>query len=84
MTYGLQRCKLELTPHNATFYLFVRIPPGTNSLDFTSQLLDKAGLVVTPGVGFGEQGVGFIRMALTGPDQRMHEAVLRLTRFFES
>ena len=44
------------------------------------QLLDRAGIVTTPGSGFGKSGQGYIRMALTVPNERLMEAVGRMER----
>ena len=46
--------------------------------DFTARLLDEAGIVTTPGNGFGEPGEGFIRLTLCSPADRLKEAVERL------
>ncbi len=53
------------------------IPDGSPSLEFSLKLLD-AGIVATPGIGFGEYGEGYIRFALTVPVSTIKEAVRRL------
>ncbi len=51
---------------DSTFYVWVKIPSGfKSSLDFSKYLLTKKRIIVTPGVGFGKSGEGFIRFALT-------------------
>jgi LL-diaminopimelate aminotransferase len=77
---GLRAMGLEVTPPKATFYLWVKVPPGHNSASFASLLLDEAGVVVTPGSGFGAAGEGYVRLALTVPESRLEEAVERLQR----
>jgi LL-diaminopimelate aminotransferase len=77
---GLRRMGLEVSPPRATFYFFVRIPAGVRSMDFAARLLGEAGVVVTPGVGFGEGGEGFVRFALSVSTPRIREAVDRLAR----
>jgi LL-diaminopimelate aminotransferase len=62
----------------ATFYLWMEVPDG-NSMAFAEKLLE-AGVVVTPGVGFGEHGEGFVRFALTQPVARIEEALERMER----
>ena len=42
--------------------------------------LDEADIVVTPGIGFGQAGEGYVRMSLTLPTERIHEAVSRLAK----
>jgi LL-diaminopimelate aminotransferase len=78
MVRGLRSIGLEVTPPRATFYLWVKVPPSHSSVSFASLLLDKAGVVLTPGSGFGEAGEGYVRLALTVPEARLEEAVKRL------
>jgi LL-diaminopimelate aminotransferase len=77
---GLKRMGLEVEKPKATFYLWVRVPRGYTSSDFTGHLLTKAGIVTTPGNGFGSQGEGYIRFALTVGKERLFEAVERVSR----
>ncbi len=77
---GLRSIGWHVQPPKATFYIWLEVPKKTNSIDFSRLLLDKADIVVTPGVGFGKYGEGYIRMALTVPKERMEEAVQRLKR----
>ncbi len=62
----------------STFYVWAPVPPGYDSMEFSTYLLKEAGIVCTPGVGFGNYGEGFVRMSLTAPDQRLVEATARL------
>ena len=75
---GLREAGLSVEPPRATFYLWIRVPEGYTSKEFASHLLGNAGIVVTPGVGFGEHGEGFIRMAMTVGRDRLIEAVERI------
>jgi LL-diaminopimelate aminotransferase len=75
---GLKDVGLELDPPQATFYLWTRVPKGYTSSEFTALLLEKAGIMTTPGNGFGEAGEGYIRMALTVGIERIKEAVERM------
>ncbi|MBW1971871.1 MAG: LL-diaminopimelate aminotransferase [Deltaproteobacteria bacterium] len=70
---------LDFEPCNATFYLWVQVPKGYSSTSFTSYLLEKAGIVVTPGSGLGEGGEGYIRISLTADKKRIEEAGKRLS-----
>jgi alanine-synthesizing transaminase len=54
------------------------------SLEFSSLLIEKADLAVAPGVGFGEYGEGFLRLALVENEQRIRQAARNLRRFFDS
>ena len=75
---ALKKAGWDVSPPKATFYLWVKVPDGSDSAEFASMLLTKLGLVVTPGIGFGELGEGYIRMSLTAPDERIDEAARRL------
>lgn len=77
---GLRTIGLHVPAPRATFYVFARVPEGQSSMGFAARLLDEQGLVVTPGVGFGPRGEGFIRFALSVGKARIEEAVVRLAR----
>ena len=62
----------------ATFYVWTPVPKGYTSSELTAKLLEKAGIVTTPGIGFGRQGEGYIRFALTVGKERLSEAVERI------
>ncbi len=78
MVSGLRELGLLLTPPKATFYLWVEVPKGYTSQGFATLLLERAGIVVTPGNGFGEEGEGYFRIALTQREERLEEALERL------
>jgi LL-diaminopimelate aminotransferase len=75
---GLRHMGLQVAPPRATFYVFAPVPTETTSMDYAARLLTDAALVVTPGVGFGEHGEGFIRFSLSVPSARIREAVERM------
>ncbi len=77
---GLEKIGISLLKPKATFYLWARVPKNFDSLSFTSHLLERAGVLTTPGVGFGEAGEGYIRFALTQPVERISEAVQRINK----
>ena len=76
---GLKEIGWQVEMPKATFYVWTRIPDGTPSIDFSLNLLE-VGIVVTPGIGFGDYGEGYIRFALTVPVSRIEEAVSRLEK----
>ena len=78
MVSGLKRIGLEVEFPKATFYLWVAVPRGYHSAQFTALLLSKTGIVTTPGKGFGDSGEGYIRMALTVKRERLAEALRRM------
>jgi LL-diaminopimelate aminotransferase len=65
----------------ASFYIWARIPEGYTSVKFTTELLDKANVAVTPGTGYGAAGEGYVRLSLTLPDDRLDEAIGRLHKW---
>jgi LL-diaminopimelate aminotransferase len=77
---ALNNIGLKVKPPKATFYLWIKVPEGYDSEGFASKLLEEAGVVVTPGNGFGEPGEGYIRISLTQRDERLKEAVTRIKR----
>jgi len=77
---GLQAMGLEVKPPKATFYIWAPVPKGFTSIGFAKLLLEEAGIVATPGVGFGDAGEGYIRFALTKPVERIKEAVERMKK----
>jgi len=65
----------------ATFYVWVRLPkPHESSIDFSKLALEKAGIIITPGIGFGKSGEGYVRFALTVSKERIQEAVEMLRK----
>jgi LL-diaminopimelate aminotransferase len=75
---ALRDAGLELEKPMATFYLWIEVPTGYTSTQFTTLLLTEAGIVATPGNGFGEWGEGYVRMSLTVNEDRLQEAARRL------
>ena len=69
---------LRVTPPKASLYLWCRLPEGVGSIEFAARLLDDTGVVVTPGVGYGKHGEGYVRLSLTVPDDRLAEGIKRL------
>jgi len=80
MVDGLNKLGFTVDSPKATFYLWVEVPSGFTSAQITSRLLEEAGLVVTPGNGFGEPGEGYFRIALTQKSDRLAEALNRLKK----
>lgn len=75
---GLQSLGWNIEAPKATLYVWVRVPKGYTSTEFVTLLLDKCGILVPPGIGYGASGEGFFRIALTVPDERMYEAIGRM------
>jgi LL-diaminopimelate aminotransferase len=75
---GLRKVGLSVDSPKATFYVWPHVPPGFDSASFVSHLIDRAGIACVPGSGFGKEGEGFVRMALTADAARLTEATERL------
>ena len=75
---GLRAVGLELDRPKATFYLWIEVPKKYTSTQFATLLLERAGIVATPGNGFGDAGEGYIRMTMTVDESRLKEAIKRL------
>ena len=70
----------SLEPPRGSCYVWCPVPAGETSTGFADRLLDQAGIFVAPGNGYGERGEGYVRFSLTVPDDRLDEAMERLTR----
>lgn len=77
---GLNSLGWKVFSPRATFYVWIKTPGGAGSINFAARLLKEANIVATPGVGFGKYGEGYIRMALTVPEERIREALGRLKK----
>ncbi|MFM7719027.1 MAG: LL-diaminopimelate aminotransferase [Actinomycetota bacterium] len=65
-------------PPRGSCYVWVPVPAGETSTSFADRLLDRAGVFVAPGSGYGERGEGYVRFSLTVADDRLDEALARL------
>lgn len=77
---GLKNLGLQFETPAAAFYVWIEVPKGYTSTSFTAHLLEKAGIVTTPGNGFGNPGEGYIRMTITTGKDRLGEAVDRIKK----
>jgi LL-diaminopimelate aminotransferase len=75
---GLADVGLPCEPPGGTFYVWVPVPRGQTAGALATRCLTEAGVVVTPGNGFGDAGEGYIRLTLCSPTDRLGEAVERL------
>ena len=82
---GLERAGWQVTPPSGTMFVWAPIPEPyaqMGSLEFAVQCLQKAEVAVAPGRGFGEDGEGFLRIALVENEHRLQQAVRQLRRAF--
>jgi LL-diaminopimelate aminotransferase len=75
---ALKEIGIDVEPPKATFYIWAPTPEGMTSKDFCMNVLEKTGVVITPGNGFGAPGEGYFRISLTVGTDRLKEAVQRI------
>lgn len=63
---------------SATMYLWLKVPSGTNSREFCKMVMEKTGVVFTPGVAFGQNSDGYFRASFVQPKEKLQEAIKRL------
>jgi LL-diaminopimelate aminotransferase len=83
---GLQDAGIAVKKPRATFYLWAKVPhphryQSSPSIQFSLSLLERTGVVVTPGVGFGQYGEGYVRLAFCTSGERLSEACERIQKF---
>jgi len=77
---GLKRLGWDFEVPDATYYFWVKIPEKykMDSIGFSEYLIKEKGIIVTPGIGFGQMGEGYIRIAINLPVHQIKEAIKRL------
>ena len=75
---GLNSMGWNLEKTKATFYVWAPVPKGYDSMSFCAAMLEKCGIIVVPGVGYGPAGEGYVRFALTLDESRIKEALQRM------
>jgi alanine-synthesizing transaminase len=81
---AMSRAGWDIPPPPATMFAWTPLPPRMRelgSLEFSKLLLEKAGVAVSPGVGFGEHGEGYVRIALVENEQRIRQAARSVKKF---
>ncbi len=76
----LKKLGWNVKPNKATFYMWLRTPPGVTSAEFAGHMLDTAGIVVPPGTAYGPGGEGYVRVSLCTTKERLQEAFDRIAR----
>ncbi|MBI2847504.1 MAG: LL-diaminopimelate aminotransferase [Chloroflexi bacterium] len=75
---ALTKIGLRFKVPQASLYVWARLPEGWTSLKFAERLLEDTAVVVTPGIGYGQYGEGYIRVSMSLPDDRLEEGVRRI------
>jgi LL-diaminopimelate aminotransferase len=79
LTKQLSIMGLEVLRSAAGFYVWAKLPSG-KSTEFCTNLLEKAHVAATPGLGFGKHGEGYVRFSLTASTERINEAIERMAK----
>jgi LL-diaminopimelate aminotransferase len=77
---GLNQLGWHIEAPKATFYVWIPTPKNMNAIDFSNYVLEKTGIILTPGIGYGQYGEGYVRIALTVDVPRLKEAIVRLEK----
>jgi LL-diaminopimelate aminotransferase len=72
---------LEARVPRAGLYIWAKVPSGYTSMEFADDLLEQVGVVVTPGVGYGQSGEGYVRLSLTIADASLVKGLSRLAEW---
>lgn len=78
MIAGLKELGWDIKPSKATFYIWIPTPNKMSSEEFSTELLEKAHVVVPPGIGYGKCGEGYVRLALTKDIPTIQKALQRI------
>jgi len=74
----LNKIGLEAQTPMASLYVWAKVPSGYTSASFAADLLEQVGVVVTPGLGYGPSGEGYVRLSLTVADASLVKGLSRL------
>ncbi|MDC3415964.1 pyridoxal phosphate-dependent aminotransferase [Aquibacillus salsiterrae] len=77
---GLNKIGWKVPPSKGTFFVWLPVPPGYTSEQFSEMLMEKAHVVTAPGNGFGSSGEGYLRVGLLDSEERLLEAVDRIDK----
>jgi LL-diaminopimelate aminotransferase len=78
---ALAQAGVQISPPRGTIYVWAPVPAGfASAAEYCEHVLERAAVVISPGGAYGPHGEGFFRISLTTPDDRLLEAVDRLSR----
>jgi len=80
MVEGFRKLGWNVKKPLATMYLWLKIPTGYDSKSWCKMILDRTGVVFTPGIAFGNYSDGYFRVSLVAPDEKLKEALVRLEK----
>jgi LL-diaminopimelate aminotransferase len=78
---ALRQAGVRVTPPKGTIYVWAPVPPGfATAAQYCEHVLERVAVAISPGGAYGPSGEGYFRISLTTPDERLLEAVQRLSR----
>jgi len=80
----LNKMGLEAKLPKASLYIWAKVPEGFTSAEFAADLLEKVGVVVTPGSGYGQNGEGYVRLSMTVSDAVLIRGLSRMADWHDS
>ncbi|MFJ7973606.1 LL-diaminopimelate aminotransferase [Psychrobacillus sp. NPDC096389] len=75
---GLATIGIKVDPPKGSFFVWAQVPEGYTSTEFVTNVLEKTGVILTPGNAFGPSGEGYFRLSLSVPNERLFEAINRI------
>ncbi|MBN8963098.1 MAG: LL-diaminopimelate aminotransferase [Rhizobiales bacterium] len=87
MVESFGRAGWDIPPPSASMFAWAPLPEAfreIGSMQFATLMVEKSGVVVSPGVGFGEHGEGYVRIAMVENEQRIRQAARNVRRFLET
>lgn len=75
---GLASIGIDVDPPKGSFFIWAPVPENYTSTEFVTKVLEKAGVILSPGNAFGPSGEGYFRMSLSVPSDRLFEAIKRI------
>ncbi len=78
---GLKDLQYDVQPSHGSFFVWLKVPASYSSESFADDLLEKVGLFVAPGIGFGSHGEGYVRIGLNNSEETLKEALRRFEDF---
>jgi alanine-synthesizing transaminase len=84
---GLERAGWDIQKPKAGMFVWAKIPEPFNkigSMQFAIEMMNKANVAVAPGIGFSEEGEGFLRLALVENEERLRQAVRQMKKAMEN
>jgi len=77
---GMNKLGWDIQKTKGTLYIWFPVPQGYNSTDWSLNVMKKTGVVMAPGIAFGELGEGYVRVALVEKEERLKEALDRMEK----